>query len=334
MDEEDIIRTYFAPLAAGLPGAFDLKDDAAALAPPPDTDLVVTTDALVAGVHFLPDDPPADVAAKALGVNLSDLAGKGADPLAYTLSVSLPTPPSANWLAGFRDGLAALQEAHGIQLIGGDTTCSPTAVMLSIAAFGTVPAGRMVRRSTARVGDLLYASGTIGDAALGLYVATKDKRTDKWGLDLEAQNDLLSRYRRPQPRTNLARVVRDFATAGLDISDGLVIDAARLCRTSGVSTTMRVENVPLSRAARDCLHADPDCLETILTGGDDYELLFTVPPQRVDALCGAAEAAGTPVHCVGEITGPATQQEASPVTVIGNDGAPLHLAHSGYTHFA
>lgn len=334
MDEEEIIRTYFAPLVAGAAGAFGLADDAATLQPPPDAELVITTDALVAGIHFLPDDPPADVAAKALGVNLSDLAGKGADPLAYTLSLSLPRPVSPDWLAGFRDGLAALQDAHGISLIGGDTTRSPNALMLSITAVGAVPTGQMVRRSTAEVGDLLYASGTIGDGALGLLVATADHRAKSWSLGADARAFLLSRYRRPQPRTNLARVVRDFATAGMDISDGLVIDSGRLCRASGVTVTIRASDVPLSGAARACLDADPQCLETILTGGDDYELLFTVPPARSDALARAAEAAGTLVHCIGEITGHATNTKERPVTVIGSDGAPLEFAHPGYTHFA
>lgn len=334
MGEEEIIRTYFAPLAAGATGALDLTDDAATLKPLPDTELVITTDALVAGIHFIPDDPPADVAAKALGVNLSDLAGKGAEPLAYTLSLSLPQPVSPEWLAGFRDGLAAMQEAHGISLIGGDTTRSPSALMLSITAVGAVPTGLMLRRSTAQAGDLLYASGTIGDGALGLLVATEDQRVTSWSLDADARAFLLSRYRRPQPRTNLARVMRDFATAGMDISDGLVIDAGRLCRASGVTATIRASDVPLSGAARACVNADPQCLETLLTGGDDYELLFTVPPARGDAVDRAAEAAGTPVHCIGYITGNVTNADKAPVTVIGSDGAPLEFAHPGYTHFA
>jgi len=334
MDEQEIIRTYFAPLAAQAEGAFDLTDDAATLAPPPGSDVVVTTDALVGGIHFLPDDPPADIAAKALGVNLSDLAGKGADPLAYTLSLSLPRPVSPDWLACFRDGLAQLQSAHGIHLIGGDTTRSPEVVMLSITAFGTVPLGKMVRRSTASIGDLLCASGTIGDAALGLAVAGGDERANRWGLDEQARAFLALRYRRPRPRTNLAGIVRAFATAGLDISDGLAIDAGRLCRASGVMATIQAGKVPLSDAAQTCLEADPQSIETILTGGDDYELLFTVPPDRYEALTSAADAASTPVHCVGEITGQASDAEASRLSIVGPDGARIRFQHAGYTHFA
>ncbi len=333
MDEDDIIRTYFAPLAAGAEEAFDLTDDAAALSPQPGTQLVITTDALLAGIHFLPDDPPSDIAVKALGVNLSDLAAKGADPVAYTLALSLPQPVSPDWLAGFCDGLATMQQRHGIKLVGGDTTRSPNATMISITALGTVPAGRMVRRSAAQAGDLLYVSGTIGDAALGLLLATDDSRVTGWQLDAEARAHLLSRYRRPRPRTNLAPVVRDLASAGLDISDGLVIDAARLCRASKVSATLHAAQVPLSRAARACLAADPVCLETILTGGDDYELLFTAPPERSDALALAANAAGTRVHCIGQIDA-ALKDGKAPVTVVGADGKPVRLTHPGYTHFA
>lgn len=333
MDEEQIIRTYFAPLAASASGAFDLTDDAATLSPPPDTDLVITTDALVAGIHFLPDDPPADVAAKALGVNLSDLAAKGADPLAYTLSLSLPMPISAQWLDGFRNGLATMQAAHGIQLIGGDTTRSPGALMISITAIGATPAGQMIRRGTAKAGDLIYASGTIGDAALGLLVATGDRRADGWKLDEAARAFLLARYRCPQPRTDLARILRDHASAGLDISDGLVIDAGRLCRASGVAATIRSNDVPLSPAARACLHADPPCLETIFTGGDDYEVLFTISPERQDALGHAAAAASTAIHCIGEIKTP-SEVATGALEVIRADGTPLQFAHPGYTHFA
>ena len=330
MDENEIIQTYFAPLAAGAAGAFALTDDAATITPPPECELVITTDALVSGIHFLPEDPPADIAVKALAVNLSDLAGKGAHPLAYTLSLCLPRPVSSEWLAGFRDGLAAMQDTHGIRLIGGDTTRSPAAIMVSITAFGTVPTGTMVRRATARPGDQLYVTGTIGDAALGLLIASGDARTNRWGLDDDARSFLLSRYRRPQPRTNLAPVVRRFSSAGMDISDGLVIDATRLCRASGVSATIQSDLVPLSAPARTCLAADPDCLETLLTGGDDYELLMTVKPEEADALSRASAGAGTAIQRIGEVS-----DAGQPgVEVIGPTGAALSFSHPGYTHFS
>ncbi len=333
MDEEEIIQTFFAPLASNHQGALGLSDDAATLQVTPGHELVVTTDALVAGIHFLPGDAPTDIAAKALGVNLSDLAGKGAEPLAYVLSLCLPQPVSATWLTGFQKGLEAAQASHGIRLIGGDTTRSPAATVLSITAFGTIPAGQMVRRSTARPGDHLYVSGTIGDAALGLLLALGDPRTEGWRLDAGSREVLLSRYRRPQPRTNLARTVRDLAHAALDISDGLVIDAIRLCRASGCTATIHAELVPLSPAAQRAQTADPQALQTVLTGGDDYELLMAVPPENGDALLRAAEQAGTPVHCIGEVTGALTESGESPVRIVAADGAQIELRHPGYTHF-
>ena len=334
MDEADLIRQYFAPLAGGRSGAFDLTDDAAALTTPPGSDLIITTDALIAGVHFLPDDPPADIATKALGVNLSDLAGKGADALAYTLSIALASPVSPDWLAAFSDGLAAMQTEYGIQLIGGDTTRSPHALMLSITAIGTTPTGRMVRRSGARPGDLIYVTGTIGDAALGLVVATADARAATWGLKADAREALLTRYRRPRPRTALAAAVREHAHAALDISDGLVIDAGRMCRASGVSGAIYADHVPLSKAARTCLAADLACRETIFTGGDDYELLLALPPDRTDAFARAARDAGTPVQHIGEIGEAGVAGNVELVRVIDVDGATLGFTTSGYSHFS
>lgn len=334
MDEADIIRRFFAPLAFGVAGAFDLGDDAAAITPPPDTDLIVTTDALIACVHFLPDDPPADIAAKALGVNLSDLAGKGADPLAYTLSIALASPLSPEWLAAFSEGLAAMQAEYGIQLIGGDTTRSPNALMISIMAIGATPTGRMVRRSGARPGDLVYVTGTIGDAALGLMVAMDDAHAGAWGLNVDEREALLTRYRRPRPRTAMTAAVRHYAHAALDISDGLVIDTGRMCRASGASALIAAERVPLSTAARACLAADAGCRETILTGGDDYELLLAIPPDRADAFARAADEAGTPARCIGEVREAAGAADTQPVRVLDEDGVALTFTSSGYSHFS
>jgi len=334
MDEADLIRRYFAPLAVGAHGAFDLSDDAAAVMLPPDSDLIITTDALIAGVHFLPDDPPADIAVKALGVNLSDLAGKGADPHAYTLSIALTSPVSPDWLAAFSDGLAAMQTEYGIPLIGGDTTRSPYALMLSITAIGTTPTGRMVRRSGAQPGDLIYVTGTIGDAALGLMVAMDDARAAAWGLNAENREALLTRYRRPRPRTALAEAVRKHAHAALDISDGLVIDAGRMCSASGVSGAIYADRIPLSTAAQACLAADATCRETIFTGGDDYELVLAISPDRADAFVQAAKEAGTPVRCIGEIGEAGVAENTEQLHIIDADGATLSFSRSGYSHFS
>lgn len=334
MDEDGIIQSYFAPLAAGAAGAFGLSDDAATLACPPGHECVVTTDTLIADVHFLPDDAAGDIAAKALGVNLSDLAAKGADPLVYTLSLALPAEVSPEWLERFATGLAEMQAAHGIALTGGDTTRSPGPLTISITAIGTVPTGRMVRRKGAQPGDRLYVTGTIGSAALGLKLRTGDPDCANWPLDPEARAHLLARYARPRPRTGFAAALREHAHAAMDISDGLVLDTVRLCRASGVSATIRAEKVPLSPAAKK-LASHPNWLEVMLTGGDDYELLVAAPPDAADALAAAALQARTDgLTAIGEITAaPMDAPPDSPVTVIGATGAPLRFSRPGYTHF-
>jgi thiamine-monophosphate kinase len=332
MNEDEIIRTYFAPLTAQAPGAFDLTDDAASLACPPGCELVVTADSLIAGVHFLPDDRPEDIAIKALAVNLSDLSAKGVDPLVYTLSMALPEGVSADWLTGFADGLAGLQRDHGIALLGGDTTRSPGPLMIAITAMGTVPIGSMVRRRGAKPGDLLCVTGTIGDAALGLRLRRGDTAADEWPIGGEARAFLIRRYLRPCPRTMLAASLREHASAALDISDGLILDATRLCRASGVTALIEADKVPVSQAA-SALAADETWRDVMLTGGDDYELLIAVPPGSRDALISAVTAAGLTV--IGRIEGQASPAEpvAEPVTVADAQGRPLHFDQNGYMHF-
>lgn len=334
MDEDGIIQSYFAPLTAGFAGAFGLMDDAAVLSCPQDRECVITTDTLIAAVHFLADDAADDVAAKALGVNLSDLAAKGADPLVYTLSLALPADVTPDWLERFAAGLAQMQTAHGIALTGGDTTRSPGPLMISITAIGTVPAGRMVRRSGAQPGDRLFVTGTIGDSALGLRLRTNDPDCANWPLDAEARAHLLGRYARPRPRIGLAGALREHAHAAMDISDGLLLDATRLCRASGVIATIRADKVPLSPAA-SILFDDPKWLEVMLTGGDDYELLIAARPEAAEALADAARRAGTQgLTAIGKITeAPADATPDTLVTILGADGAPLHFARPGYTHF-
>ena len=211
------IDRYLKPLAAGFPGALGLTDDAAVFSIPADRELVITTDALVAGVHFLPDDPPADIAAKLLRVNLSDLAAMAADPLAYSLVTSLPADIGDDWLAAFAAGLAENQQRYGIHLMGGDSVSTPGPITLSVTAFGLVPKGQALRRRTTGTDDLIFVSGTIGDAALGLRVL-------QGKLNAADPDPLIERYRRPQPRLALVPMLRHFATAGLDVSDGLVAD--------------------------------------------------------------------------------------------------------------
>jgi thiamine-monophosphate kinase len=325
--EDELIATTFAPLAAGFPGALGLKDDCAVLAPPPGADLVLTTDAVAAGVHFLPDDAPADIAWKALAVNVSDLAAKGARPIAYLMSLSFPERPARVWLDGFAQGLAAAQAAFGIALAGGDTDRRPGPLSATVTAIGTVPKGRMVRRATARAGDLLFVSGTLGDGALGLRLRQHPGWAADLGLDAAGVEALIARYLRPEPRLVLAPHLLAHASAAMDVSDGLVKDCGRLARASGVGALIEAARVPLSPAAGAALARKPELRTVVLTGGDDYEVLAAVAPEHAADLQRDAAAAGVAVTEIGRLT------EGSGVTVVGPDGQPMALAAGGWDHF-
>jgi len=307
--EFSLIARHFRPLAG--PGSLDLRDDAALLTPPAGQQLVLTADAMVAGVHFLPDDPPDRIGQKLLRVNLSDLAAKGATPLGYLMTVSTPRSTSDAWYAGFAAGLMRDQATYGCTLLGGDTTSTPGPISLSLTAIGHVAPGMAVHRFGASAGDGIWVTGTIGDGALGLQVAL-GKLADSTGF-------LLDRYRLPRPRVGLR--IGGIASAGMDISDGLIQDLGHMCRASGVRARIDAELVPMSEAARV---AGPDWLETRLTGGDDYELLLAVPPDRADALT----AQGIPVTRIGTFhSGPPE------VIVCGASGEPLAFDKGGWSHF-
>ncbi|MGI9404675.1 MAG: thiamine-phosphate kinase, partial [Hyphomicrobium sp.] len=280
--EEALIDEFLAPLAAGFPGAFDLADDCAVIAPAAGEEFVVTTDALVAGVHFFAGEEASAIAWKALAVNVSDLIAKGATPLAYLMTLALPQAPERAWLAAFSDGLRRAQEAFGCRLAGGDTDRTPSGLSVSITAFGTIPAGSIVRRSCARPDDLVYVSGTIGDAALGLKLRRDASLGQRCGLDMAARDHLDARYRMPVPPVGIAAVVRACASAALDVSDGLIKDFGRLCRASGASGRIEAARVPISSAAKTVIDAGGATLVDLMTGGEDYEVLVTVRPDRAD----------------------------------------------------
>jgi thiamine-monophosphate kinase len=328
LPEDALIARHFRPLAAGYPGALGLRDDAALIEVASHEDLVVTTDALIAGVHFLAGDDPAVIAFKALAVNISDLAAKAAKPIAYSLALALPRGTAEAWIAGFAEGLRLAQERFGIGLSGGDTTTSPAGpLMISVTAFGSVAKGRMVRRGSARAGNCLYVSGTIGDAALGLKLRLEEAGTRGWPLDTAAREMLVGRYLRPEPRLGLGAALTDAATAAMDVSDGLAIDCVRLCAASGVAARIEAAKVPLSDAARLVLAAQPELLETILTGGDDYEILAAVPPGRAPAFEAAARTAGVAVTPIGMLSDGAPR-----ITVLSAEGKPMSLSRLGYNH--
>src|SRR5499426_695283 len=229
--EERLIARYFAPLAKH-PGALGLSDDAAAITPPAGCDLVLKTDGIVGGVHFFPDDPPEMVAKKALRVNLSDLAAKGAKPLGFLLTLALPEEIGDAWLAPFARGLGADAQAFGCPLLGGDTDRTGGPITISITALGAVPQGKMVRRAGAKAGDRVVVTGTIGDAALGLLLRRDTSTAERWGLTREQRNNLEARYLVPQPRSAIAEILRVHASAAMDVSDGLAGDLCNVCRAT------------------------------------------------------------------------------------------------------
>jgi thiamine-monophosphate kinase len=325
--EDRLIARYFKPLAKH-PGAFGLVDDAAAIAPPKGCDIVLKTDGIIGGVHFFPDDPPETVARKALRVNLSDLAAKGAQPVGFLLTLALPNDIDDAWLRRFARGLGTDADRYGCPLFGGDTDRTPGPITISIAAFGAVPHGKMVLRSTAKPGEKVLTTGTIGDAALGLLLRKHPVRAKRWGLAPRAERHLAQRYLLPQPRNAIASALRAHASAAMDVSDGLVGDLNKLCRASGVSADINVANVPLSPAARKAIEAEPGLIETVLTGGDDYEVLLTMPARRVAAFRKAAATAGVAVTEIGTIaTGSAAPR------FLSRDGKTLAFVRPSFSHF-
>lgn len=324
--EDRLIAHYFKPLARH-PGAFGLEDDAAILLPPPGHEVVLKTDAIVGGMHFFPNDPADAVARKALRVNLSDLAAKGAKPAGFLLSLILPKSVSNKWLSDFGRGLGADAEHFRCPLMGGDTDRTTGPVTISIAAFGTLPAGTMVRRAGAKAGDRVVASGSIGDAALGLKLRQAPTIAKHWKLDVAMRKHLLGRYLVPEPRNALAEALRVHASAAMDVSDGLVGDIAKLCRASGVSAEINVARVPLSPAARKAVVADSKLMETILTGGDDYEVIATVPYAKMSSLVAAARIAGVALTEIGVVK---SGEGARFLTLSGRE---LTFARASFSHF-
>lgn len=314
LGEFDRIAQFFKPLAAGFPGALGLTDDAALISPGGGYEFVVTTDALVADVHFRSLDPPDLIARKALRVNLSDLAAMGAEPVCYTLATILPASADEAWLTAFVRGLAMDQAEFGIGLAGGDSVKTPGPAALSVTAIGRVRTGHALRRSGAKPGDRVYVSGTIGDGSLGLAV-----------LQGRASDDddatLAGRYLLPQPRLALGRALVGKASAALDVSDGLVADLGHIAEASGVRIVIEADRVPTSAAAKAATFADSRLAEAILAGGDDYELAFTAPIDLPERLADVA------VTCIGRV------EAGSGVAVLDREGRPVTLSSGGYRHF-
>lgn len=297
-----------------------IGDDAALLAVPAGQELAVAIDTLVQGVHFPLGTAPADIGWKALAVNLSDLAAMGAVPAWALLALTMPSA-DADFVDGLAEGFAQLAHAHGVALVGGDTTRGP--LSLSVAAHGFVPPGQALTRTGARVGDAVLVTGTLGDAAGGL-------RLVQGGLPLDrAQPDhayLRERLDRPTPRVQAGLALRGHASACIDVSDGLLADLGHLCAASGVGAALDADALPLSAALR-CTFGEPLARELALSGGDDYELCFTVTAsRRIQAIAALAEV-GCAASCIGRIV------EGGGVQVRDARGAMLAPARSGWDHF-
>ncbi len=320
-----MIARYFSPLAA--PGGLNLKDDAAYLTPPSGMDLVMTVDAVVAGVHFFSADAPEGLARKALGVNISDLAAKGAEPGGFLLTLGLSDDWAPEWLEAFAGSLQEAAAEWRCPLYGGDTVRANGAPFISITAFGFAPHGRMVQRSGAQVGDSLCVSGTIGDAALGLFLAGHEKSAWAGNLTGEEKSSLLDRYHHPRPRIALVPVIRQYATAAMDISDGLVGDLEKLLSVSNVSAEVSLEKIPLSSAAAAAFASDQQCLHRIMTGGDDYEILCTIPGNVLEEAMAEAASINIGLTPIGIITAP----DADPV--FRYKGSNVEIMQKAFSHF-
>jgi thiamine-monophosphate kinase len=316
------IAEFFAPLAASMPGAAGLTDDVATVPIPAGRTLIAKTDTIVDTVHLIGDEPADLVARKALRVNLSDLAAKGAVPLGYLLSLSLPETIGDAWVERFAQGLAEDQAEFGLGLLGGDSDRTTGPFVVTVAMLGTVASAAIPRRGDARAGDDIYVSGTIGDGALGLLAA----RGRLSGLPADARAFLVDRYRLPQPRLKAGQALHGIVHAAMDISDGLVGDLGHICAHSGLAASVRWQNVPLSPAARQALAGEPALRENVLGGGDDYELLFTAAPDDGPRLLAIARAVGLPLTRIG------TMQAGEGVRVLDAQGRDVTPKAGGWTH--
>lgn len=333
LGEFEIIGRFFAPLASSAPQSFALTDDAAVISVAPEYGVAVSTDTLIEGVHFLSTDTATDIAAKGLAATFSDIAAMGAAATSYTLSLSLPgaweSKKMEKWLEAFAKGLRTQQQALGVVLIGGDTVGTPGPLSLTFTVFGMIKHGHELRRSAASPGDLVYVSGSIGDAALGLRALRGDlEELDEWQRDM-----LVMRFRRPTPRLALGLQLVGVAHAAVDVSDGLVADLGHICEASGVQATVEAVRIPLSDAACAALRADPARMVHVLSGGDDYELVFTAPPEAAEDIAAIAAKINLRLTPIGRIAEQRASDESPAVVVVGKNGQPLPAGTGGFSHF-
>ncbi|MGH6876916.1 MAG: thiamine-phosphate kinase [Rhizomicrobium sp.] len=321
--EFELIAKLFAPLARDAPGAFGLTDDVAVLAPPAGMDVVLKTDSLIEGVHFLRNDPASTVAQKALRRALSDLAAKGVEPCAYLLALALPCWPDITWLRELARGLAADQAEFGVSLLGGETNATPGPLTITVTAIGYVPEGALIRRNGARSGDLIFVTGAIGDAGGGLSLLREEENE----VSADARNCLVSRYRLPVPRLAFGLALRGLASASIDVSDGLLADIGHIAETSHVRIEIDAGHVPLSAFLRELWGDDLEARKRASGAGDDYEIAFTAPPSAVEALRASARRTATAVTKIGRVA------LGGGVALLDLSGTEIEVERRGYTHF-
>jgi thiamine-monophosphate kinase len=321
--EFDVIEACFRPLTKNIPGAFSLTDDAAVFTPPKNKQIVVTKDAMVAGVHFLETDTPENIARKLLRTNLSDIAAMGGVSFGYLLSTAWTNDTDITWIRKFAAGLAADQEEYGVSLLGGDTVRTDGPLTFSLTLMGTLPNGQVLRRNAAKPGDLICVSGTIGDGALGLLVALGELT-----LSTDQHNeDLNDRYRLPRPRVSLGPNLLGLANACLDVSDGLLADLSHICTQSNVGACVYQHKIPVSSAAQEAVQMDARLWEKIVSGGDDYELLFTVPATQKNLLVKLAERLEMKLTVIGEII------ENLHLDYLDQNNNKIIIKTKGWSHF-
>ncbi|MGB0719101.1 MAG: thiamine-phosphate kinase [Bdellovibrionales bacterium] len=320
MNEFELVQTYFKPLTMDRAEAGGLVDDAAILNIPEGFDLVVSSDTLNAGVHFMKSFTPAQIAHKCLRVNLSDMAAMGAEPYCYQLNLAFSDKPDAAWARDFAGALMADQREFGVFCSGGDTTVTDGPLLVSMTMTGLVPTGRAVKRGGAKPGDMLVVSGAIGQAVIGLKIMLGV-------LEVDAPEDFIAASCKPSPRTPISGVVAKYAHAAIDISDGFLSDVGHICAASGVGACIEAEAIPFTPATQKLLNSGQVDLETLLSGGDDYELALAVPPDAVDVFIAAAAQCGVQTRVVGVF------ETGGGVRVLDANGQEMAFQNTGWTHF-
>ncbi len=319
MDEFLLIEKYFRPLAQKRKETLNFEDDAAILNVPKGYELVVSSDILAAGTHFLPNEKPEYIAHRALRTNLSDLAAMGAKPYAYQMCIVFDKKPTEKWIKAFTSALRADQKEFGIFCLGGDTTMAKDKLTISISAFGLAPKGKAVKRSGAKPGDALLITGTIGNAHIGLNILQGKLKTKSVSS--------VHAHRKPVPRVAIADIIRAHANAAIDISDGLIAEVNHICRASRCAADLHLENLEFSPAAQKLLKSGAVTINDLITGGDDYELVLAVPPRKLPALLKSLESKGLKPQIIGRFT------KGSPSVRVLQRGRKIALKKSGFTHF-